>query len=71
MLGPVQYILLEDVAIIFSAHHIQYHIFAYDQQMLASAPVTEAPKTKKKIEKCHQGQVYRCASCRLRLINRD
>jgi len=40
------------VVVVFNAHHIQYHIFADDKQLLASAPVAEAHEIKKTVERC-------------------
>ena len=54
VLGPVQFISYsEDVVIVFNAnHHVQYHIFADDKQLFASAPVAEAHEAKKTVERC-------------------
>jgi len=41
----------EDVTIVFNARHIQYHVSANDKQLLASAPVAEAPEAKM-VERC-------------------
>ena len=53
VLGPVQFISYsEDVVVIFSAHHVQYHIFADDKQLFASVPVPEVHEVKKTAERC-------------------
>jgi len=54
VLGRVQFISYSEyVVIVFNAHHhVQYHIFADDKQLLASAPVAEAHKAKKTVERC-------------------
>jgi len=46
VLELVQFIYSEDVAIIFNAHNVQYHIFADDKHLFASAPVAEDTKSR-------------------------
>jgi len=66
--GPVQFFSYsEDVVIIFSAHHVQYHIFADDKQLFASAQVPEVHEVKKTVEWCIAAIKDWCVSRRLRL----
>jgi len=53
VIGPVQFISYsEDVVVVFNAHHhVQYHIFADDNQLFASAPVAEAHEAKKTVKR--------------------
>ena len=69
VLGPVQFISYsEDVIIVFNAHQqVQFHIFADDKQLFASAPAAEAHEAKKAVEQCIAAINDWCASRRLKL----
>ena len=67
VLGPLKFIEYRGLAELINSHHLSYHLYADDTQVIASTRTTHAELTADHLQQC-VGEIHRwCSSRRLQL----